>query len=333
MNNDRIQDENLLIDFLAGQCTDAQAEHVRRRLETDSEFRQLHRDLQHTNEAIALIPVAEGSEDLVGRTMAKIHAARRTEALLAREELASHGMSRPTFSLREAVAMVAALVLMAVVFIPSVQSARERNLQNLCASQVGQIGSGLLRFAADHDHQLPAPEARDHRRWLPADGEEYVSNSSGLFRLIRADARYAQPQLFQDPAVSTSSFEVTDSMRDFPAAENISYSYQHMVTDAPLRIDRIGPAAEEMAILGDQTPLFDHGRFREDRLNARASDNHRQRGQNVLYVSGHTLWADSPDVGVNGNNIFRAERVYRYSGVEAPAGPEDTFLLPAYTRD
>ncbi len=61
-----------------------------------------------------------------------------------------------------------------------------------------------------------------------------------------------------------------------------------------------------------------------------SSLNHGARGQNVLYLSGHVAWAETPAAGVGGNNIYLIEGVDDYRGDESPAEPTDSFLLPAY---
>ena len=68
----------------------------------------------------------------------------------------------------------------------------------------------------------------------------------------------------------------------------------------------------------------------QDYLGASAGDNHQGAGQNVLYLDGHVSWSDTAQAGVRGNNIFLAEGIFHYRGDETPAGPTDTFLLPAY---
>ena len=332
MTTDRMNDEILLMSYLAGQCSAEEVEEVRRRLRDDEAFARLHQDLSNTVSAVRLLPELEPPADLTARTMARIRAAQRTQALLAREQLSRRGVARPTFSLREAAAMAAAVVVLGAIFIPSIQSARQRNARNLCAAQVGQIGHDIHAFAAENGEQLPSPPTR-RMRWLPGGGAEYASNSSGLFRLINGG--YSSPTLFQDPAVSTVQTFKPDGKRDFPGGRYIHYSYQHMLGDRPMRIGEpsLGREAEEMAILADETPLFDGGRFRQDRLYARASENHGGSGQNVLYLAGNVRWVESPDVGVDGNNIFHVDNVDHYSGVEAPAGPKDTFLLPAFVQE
>ena len=85
-----------------------------------------------------------------------------------------------------------------------------------------------------------------------------------------------------------------------------------------------------MAILADSTPLFPRGRFRRDRVNATAGDNHAGTGQNVLYFDMHVEWSRTAAAGVRDNNIFLAGEIREYAGDEKPADPTDTFLLPAW---
>jgi hypothetical protein len=219
---------------------------------------------------------------------------------------------------------------MAFILIPSMRQARFMELTSKCRSQAGQIGSALLVYANANSDYLPGADSAI-ARWLPDPSEPYVSNSTGLFKLIRSG--YASPVLFQCPAVGGRSFVAQAGMSDFPADEFVSYSYQHTLgPHALVRTDpKLSAVAEQMVILADSTPVFRNGRFRSDHVRAAASDNHRGKGQNVLHLDMHVEWSKTPSVGVEGNNIFLAEGIYDYEGKEAPTSPTDTFLLPAYS--
>ena len=86
-----------------------------------------------------------------------------------------------------------------------------------------------------------------------------------------------------------------------------------------------------MAILADNSPVFNGGRFQADCLGRQAGDNHDSTGQTVLYMDMHVDFKAKPSVGVGGNNIYLADGVTDYKGNEKPAGPTDSFLLPAYS--
>ena len=235
---------------------------------------------------------------------------------------------RPTFSLRELGTLAAAAVIMALLFVPWARQARSRALQGKCAANVGQIGTGMKNYAMDNRNSLPLAHS-SKAPWLAAGGRKPVSNSAALFRLVRGG--YVPVSVFQcaaDPDAAGEVFGVNDQMTDFPAAKYISYSYQHALGSSVLL-----PAAGEMAILSDKTPVFENGRFRAEFVSVprAGSRNHGRRGQNVLYPDWGVRWRRRATVGVNGDNIFLVQGKEEYDGTEAPANATDSFLLPAWS--
>jgi len=329
MTDQQNTDQGLLIDFLRGECNEHAARDVRQRLESDAEFRQVHDDLVNTLSAVELAPEVEPPADLVERTLWRVSAAGRTNELLAREQARPRSIV-PTFSFRELVGLAAAVFLLAVILVPSLQQARDVRLAGLCGSNVGQIGRALQAFASDNEGDLPSA-CRTRRRWLPGQDEPTVSNSAALFRLVRQG--YESPMVFQCPGVRRGSFVVNAGMVDFPAGDYVGYSYQHSLGPNPPNINspQLAGKTDQMVILADSSPMFANGHFRRDRLGASAGDNHRGKGQNVLYLDMHVQWAIRANVGVEGDNIFLAEGVQDYQGTETPASGTDTFLLPSYS--
>ena len=325
------EDELLLIDYVLRRCEPGRAGHVRLRLQQDAAFRNVHENLTRTLAALGLCQDVTPSEDLADRTVRLVHEHRRRQGRPAGQELVGRGTLRPMFSLRELVAVAAAVVLMGAILVPSVRYARERSLQNHCGAQMGQIGFGLHTYAGDNDGALPTVGAVSG--WLPGAGEHPVSNSAALFQLAKEG--YVAPMTFQCPAVGAGTFVVRPDMTDFPHAGYISYSYQHSLAGGgPSRIRTAqAAAANRMAILADASPLFRNGRFLPRCPPDSNSRNHRGLGQNVLYLSMAVQWTEHPSAGVADNNIFVAEGVRDYDGDEEPAGPTDSFLLPAHWRD
>ena len=357
--DNRDKDEKALIDFLLGRSDPAEAQALRRRLESDEALRRLHRDLANTFAALDLAPEAEPPEGLVDKTLELVRRQRATDALLAREKPAGRVFA-PTFSLRELGALAAAVVVLVLIFVPAIQNARRRAQAGQCGANEGQVGAAMLTFANANKGYLPSagseqcdssvgqigtglqayanaskgylPSATgEKQRWLAGDNQPAVSNSAALFQLIVG--RHASPLSFQCAAVGGGSFVVQAGMTDFPEAKFVSYSYQHSMGPNRLRLNdpRLQQVKERMPILGDDTPMFDNGRFRPDRVNASASDNHRGEGQNVLFLDGHVEWATEAFAGVDRDNIFWAGNIHDYQGTEAPASLFDTFLLPAFS--
>lgn len=331
--NAQENDESLLIDFCLGKLDAMTASAVRQRIQRDADFSALHQNIARSFQALNLLPEPEAPADLVRRTMARIHQARQTDALIAREEI-GRGVRSPTFSLREAMVMAASLLIVAFLFIPSLRYGHVRQQVNQCASNIGQIGSALQSYANENGQRLPTVGGRD-LRWLPGQ-DRTISNSEALFKLISGN--YAPASLFECPAVADSrTFHVTPGMDDFPDAKTVHYSYQHAIGPRELSFNNpaLAGVKANMVILGDSTPLYRDGGFdAQDAQQAgtTSSENHARTGQNVLYLDMHVRWVKVPTVGVNGNNIYIAEGIYnRYRGDETPNGPTDTFLMPAYT--
>ncbi len=324
-------DQLLLIDYLKGVLEPQQKEQVRQRLQAEPELQSLLDDLGNTVAAIHMLPQVQAPSDLVAKTMARIQAARRTDALIAREE-STRGRSAPrTFSWREVAALAASILLLAAIFVPSLRQAKQRMLVSECASNMGQIGTALNTYASENNEFLPM--ASEHKyAWLPMEGEKVQSNSAGLFKLVKAGL--ALPNAFQCPAVSSQVLNTQPDMSDFPGEQFISYSYQHPLgPDGPLRRSNItSEDAGCMVVLADNTPIFPDGQFHRDRLNDEASENHGRTGQNVLYMNMSVSWANKPGVGVKNNNIYLAEGIFDYRGNEQPVSRTDTFLLPAYSK-
>jgi len=327
-------DENdglLLTDYLLGQCDPSSIAQVENRLERDEEFRTLHRNISNALLALKLLPENEPPSDLVERTLWRVRAARQTEALLAREQLGRRVFA-PTFTLRELGALAAAVVLLAVILVPGVRQSRRIASLRQCTAQVGQIGTALQTYATEYKGYLPQAGI-EKQQWLPAAGKLLASNSANLFALVKG--QYASPALFECPGVGRpEGFVIQPGMDDFPAAKYVHYSYQHSLGGQGLSIHdaALTQVADQMAILGDSSPVFPNGRFARDRVRAMISDNHGGIGQSVLYLSGHVLETTTADAGVNGNNIFLAEGIQDYIGNETPASRTDTFLLPAYSQ-
>ncbi len=327
MTDLRNDDVALLIDYVSGNCSQEQANQVKQRLVEDPQFKALCENVSNAFDAINLLPEHEPPAGLVERTMEAIRQRQQVQALIAREE-AARPMARRVFSLRELSTVAAILLVLAAVFIPSVRQARQTGLINKCESNVGRIGSAILSYANANNDYLPSASQADSR-WLASPGRAASSNSSALFKLVKGG--YESPVIFQCPATSSGSFVVQSGFADFPEARYVNYSYQHTLGSGGLNRLRLRDVADDMAILADNTPVFEGGKFNPSQIEATASRNHSRQGQNVLYLTGAVRWAQNAEAGVGGDNIFLANGVFEYDGDETPSTETDTFLLPSFT--
>lgn len=315
--------QTLLIDYVLGRCDPEQVREVQALLSADKDFAGEYESLRRVFATLGTYPAEEPPEDLSARTMARVRAARGTEALLEGQRTARVRMTR-TFSARDLVAVAAMLLLAVGILFPSLLEAHRRADIDRCAANVGQIGEGLQNYAGANAGALPASPS-GIAQWLPVSGQSCASNSAGLFQLIRGGL--VPPQAFQCPAAGGQSFVAGANMVDFPSSRTIDYSYQHSL-NRPIRRQELAPVAEKMAILADANPVFAGGTFRPENVRKAVSQNHPIPGQNVLYLDMHVDWKTGCDVGVNGDNIWLVQGVYQYTGAERPASPTDSFLLP-----
>jgi len=324
--NDKV---GILIDSALGKCSAQEQRTVDELMAGDFESQHISEDIKNALSALSTLPSHEPLNDLVPQTLQRIEQYQTTQKLIVHES--RRPMYSPTFSLRELLTVAAVLVVMVMLFVPSIRQARHVASVNMCASQMNQIGTGLTAYANMNCDYLPAPETTD-MRWLPT-SDKPVSTTNGLFKLVRRD--YTRPISFQCPAVEHSTFVVSDQMSDFPATRYISYSYQHDLGAHKLRLQNspLDTVADKMAILADSNPIFIGGKFHPELLQAKASPNHNGQGQNVLYLDMHVSWSPDANAGVDGDNIYTIQGVTNYCGDEAPTNPTDTFLLPIVSCD
>jgi anti-sigma factor RsiW len=323
-------EEQLLIDYVLGQLSQDQARAVEKRLAEEPALTRRAQTVRHALAAIELDRAIEPPEDLVAKTLDRIASVRRTNALLAMQELDSRAGRSPTFRVREVLAIAASVLVLASVMIPSLRLAGQRGDRSLCAAQMGQIGSALQSFAANHEGKLPAAENQGEH-WLGEGETPAADNSRALFNLL-ADGYVRNPVVFQCPAVGGSSFAYRKGMEGFPQREHIQYSYQHSLRGGlDTRAGAMARSAEQMAILADESPLVRNGQIVIAAVLPNSA-NHGRRGQNVLYVSGHVDWAVTVTVGMEGDDIYRPAGDGSIRGNEQPAGVGDSFLLPNRPR-
>ncbi|NLF33187.1 MAG: hypothetical protein GX591_20160 [Planctomycetes bacterium] len=324
------EDDEILVDYLAGQASVQQREDIRRRLAGDEAFTRRSARIGDLFKVLDCLDGPEPGEALIQRTLAAAAAAARTRALIDREALRIHPVARAAFSLKELGAMAALLFLVVSILLPSFRAASELSRQNACAGQAGKIGTALTQYANDNNEILPGMGQVD-ANWMHAAGQDtFRPNSQNLWRLV--GGRYATPDMFHCPA--TGRCEPIDQAKmgqfnDFPGHEYIGYSYHNAVNGEPLGLNTFDASAARMAILADCNPAFHQGRFQPALVTAN-SPNHGGRGQVVLYLDGHVEWTRSSTVGVNGDNIWIIDGVHTYTGRERSTRATDSFLLPNF---
>jgi hypothetical protein len=234
-------------------------------------------------------------------------------------------------SMRDIAAVAAMIVLAVGVGVPSMLHLKERNQRIACAYNLGQIGQAMQAYAATFNDNLPFAGWSARASWRPTGDPavEVIPNRQHIYPLVAGGL--VVPQRFVCPATRDvpMTADQTRARRGFLEARNVSYAYQNMAGVRPSL-----HSASSLPVLGDNNPLFDDGLplldLRRlglgDPLSAN-STSHGGRGQNILTIDGRSIWANSPNVGVDGDNIWTLSNIRVYTGHEGPEVATDSHLL------
>jgi len=313
-------DEQMLIDDILGELDEKAAAALRERSAANDALAARRNELAKIFKTLDFAGDIEAPQGLASRTMSWIESAKETSRLIGFEQFS--GGYRPTFSLRETLAVAAVLVIAVTVIFSTLTASRQRLWQNLCTSQMGEIGTAFQNYAMSNDSMLPTASSETPENWLNTSSNR-PANSSALFRLLKQEYVH-NPRVFQCPANGPRGFTVDREKSDFPDHTFVGYSYQYSIRRC-IRLDDSRLVVEKFVVLADQTPYFKNGQFDSS---AGISRNH-SAGQSVLYADGHTAWVRTSDVGVSDDNIFLiSSAATAYSGTEKPSDDNDSFLLP-----
>ena len=263
--------------------------------------------------------------------------------------------SQQGFTLVELLVVIGIIALLISILLPALNAAKERANRVKCASNLRQVGQGLMLYANDNKGAYPRVRYKLNGALKaftnPAAVDPHANNgptendvTAALFLLIRnADLN---PEVFTCP----SSNQEKDSLNNEPATsrsnftdpENLSYSYANpypnataigfgyklhsgVVADLAIAADRNEPDADN----------YTQNRFANDpqtKLRYTNSANHEREGQNVMFNDGHVEWFTTSWCGANKDQIYSPGLVTAAIGDGMPRKDLDSVLVPQWLK-
>ena len=202
------------------------------------------------------------------------------------------------FTLVELLVVIAIIGILASMLLPTLGRAREEARKAKCKSNLRQIGLGIQMYANDFND------------YMPLDLEEGVSRgeTDPMSSLALLYPEYVSSRMiFQCPSTG-------DNLADMSAGDSFSPQPPAGETGGGGKVSSYGyddtknmlmaTNTSEIAILADAPQRDGSGTLADAN-----SMNHFNKGQNICYLDGHIEWRNSPQGGLDGDNIFESDDV------------------------
>ncbi len=344
----RDQQKQLLFDYSLGLTSARQSAEARRLLSQNEEAVKVYQTFQNVLSPLESLELDPCPDESTERLFARLKEATRERREVSRlgELLAAERSGPRTIKIPlwrnwgEIVTAAAAVFLFISILFPSIGFMRQKYSQSRCGTQLAGIYEGYRNYASDHNGLLPAvamtPGSPYWKVGYP--GPENYSNTRQVWLLVRNG--YVEPNRFLCPGrwepyrVTFEGFKI-QSFNDFPSRIYFQFS-------APVAY----PASDNRDLTRKRVLMADRNPLSEDlpadlaeacrlqlgeKMMRANSNNHRNRGQNVLLHDGSVEFTRERHTSISEDDIYTLQGMRsgtEFCGCELPSSDTDIFLAP-----
>ncbi len=205
------------------------------------------------------------------------------------------------FTLIELLVVIAIIGILAGILLPVLSRARESARKTQCASNVRQIGMGLIMYANENNETFPSDITT-------VVGDEAMRSLNLLYDTYVSDNRvFNCPSDTMVTAATNAGMSVSTANDSFDQDEcSYGYDWLHTLADDA-----------DVALAADRPPAIPSA--------TASTANHNARGQNVVYVDGHVEFVNSPLAGWYASDGTTRDNIYIDDN--NVTGGTDTYIL------
>ncbi|MBN2593617.1 MAG: hypothetical protein JXA81_08940 [Sedimentisphaerales bacterium] len=342
LNSDQ---KEIIFDYCLGLTSPEQTIEAETLISTNKQAAEIHSRIKATLNPLNSIEPEFCPDSLVDRTVWRLNSMANSsqdqlQKLLASEQNREFtAINRLGTGLWRRLATAAVLMIVGSLLVTTFRVvtgyARYHSLLQQCQMQQSNIFQGLYNYINDHDGQHPAVATSTGDFWWKVgdQGDANQSNTRRIYLLVKEG--YTKPALFVCPACERGEkLDLNQSqlskLKDFPGRRYVTYSFQincQRTSNVKLLCRR--------TLMADWNPLFeklpdDYSKQLNLRLNKQLlslnSNNHKRRGQNVLFGDGRVEYLKTRFIDTD--DIYTLRDTDIYQGCELPSCETDFFLAP-----